>query len=241
MTDDELTLYYYDDGLGRAERQAIADALATDPALAERYRRLSAELDTLPDPAAPAPGAAALARWRNALDRVAGPEPVDRRQRTLGRWSFAFGVAVTAALAIGIGIGLMLGGVEAPVRGDGAATVDVAVFAETPSPVFVRGLRAHLRESRTELAALPGDSAGERMLRINELLDRNRRYERAAELNDAARLARVLRAFERVLQELALRDLTAAEADALRAELLFRLDVVLTKLNDRPSDAEQTI
>lgn len=241
MTDDELTLYYYDDGLGRAERQAIADALRTDPALAERYRRLSAELDALPDPAVPAPGAAAFSRWQDALDRAAGPQPVAATRQPPGRWFLLVGAAMAAALAVGVGLGLFLGNGERSVPDRAAATADDLPVAMQPSAVFVRGLRAHLRESRTGLATLPGDDAGERILLITSLLEQNRRYERAAELNEAERLARVLRAFELVLRELAAQDLTAAEAEALRTGLMFQLDVVLTKLNDRPSDAKQTI
>ena len=38
MNDETLTFYYYKDGLSRAEREQVASLLATDQAVARRYR-----------------------------------------------------------------------------------------------------------------------------------------------------------------------------------------------------------
>ncbi len=78
---------------------------------------------------------------------------------------------------------------------------------------------------------------------VNQIINQNRLFERAAEQNDADDLARVLRAFEPVLVRLAEEDLSDAEAEALRAKLAFELNVMLTKLSRDASnvtDTEQT-
>ena len=73
------------------------------------------------------------------------------------------------------------------------------------------------------------------------IIEQNRLLERAAEQNDSESLARVLRAFELVLMQLAADDVTPEDAEALRAKLLFELNVVLTKLAHDTSDEPQSI
>ena len=46
ISDDDLLLYYYRDGLDATERARIATALAEQPELAQRLHRLVAQLDT---------------------------------------------------------------------------------------------------------------------------------------------------------------------------------------------------
>lgn len=241
MTDDELILFYYNDGLRRDERQAITDALAKDPGLAERYRALVAELGALTDPAVPGPGSNAVARWHAALDRATGAEPARHGKRSLHGWSIAFGAALAAALAVGIGLGLLPGGRDAPEPVDSIAAAEDRPATRSPSEAFLRGLRVHLRESRIGLESLPQDDAAGRTMLIMNILEQNRLYERAAELNDAGQLARVLRAFELVLLELAIQDIPADEAAALCAKLLFEFDAMLTKLDRRPSETQRRI
>ncbi len=45
ITEDTLTLYYYEDGLTAAERRDVEAALSADPELAERFRALCSELE----------------------------------------------------------------------------------------------------------------------------------------------------------------------------------------------------
>ena len=45
ITDDDLLLYYYRDGLEPAERSRIGAALTEQPELAQRYHRLVSRLD----------------------------------------------------------------------------------------------------------------------------------------------------------------------------------------------------
>jgi len=241
MNDDTLTLYYYNDGLTNSERQEVANALANDPALGIRYQALCRELENIVDPELPAPPADMVQRWHDGLDRAIGHETQAKPEPTVHSWSFLLGAAITAALAIGVGIGLFLAD-DDPVSPmiEELVADNAAPEISTSSP-FIRGLQVHLRESEEGLTALPGDSNGDRNLLIMNIIEQNRLFERAAEQNDSDKLARVLRAFELVLVQLASEDISAEDAEALRAKLLFELNVMLTKLANDPSDEPTTI
>ena len=67
ISDDDLLLYYYRDGLDPTERARVATALARDPELAQRLHRLVAQLDTAAEmPDVPVP-AHIQQRWQAAL------------------------------------------------------------------------------------------------------------------------------------------------------------------------------
>jgi hypothetical protein len=242
MQDNILILYYYNDGLTNSERQQVANALATEPSVAERYRELSNALGTLPDPATSGPPSDMVQRWHDSLDRAAGLEMQARPRSSLHSWSFLLGAAVTAALAIGIGIGFLVAGDEevmSPPANELLAGNPPATAST--SSAFIRGLQVHLRESEQDLVALPSTATTGRTRLIMNIVEQNRLYERAARQNDSENLARVLRAFELVLVELAADDISDEDAEALRAKLLFELNVMLTKLSHEPSDEPQSI
>lgn len=240
MNDDILALYFYDDGLSADERQDVARALQSDAELAARYRRLCDELSALKAPAEEPLPADLTARFHDTIDRAArlerGSEPAP--QPRMHVMSFFWGAAVTAALAVGIGIGVWFGGDSTP-----TATQESEIVASTraPSDAFVRGLQVHFRDSRAELTRLADISAADRMILVAGLIEQNRLYARAAEQNDADNLARVLRAFEPILVQLAAEDIAPTDAEALRAQLAFELDVMLTKLALEPSDESDSI
>jgi len=73
------------------------------------------------------------------------------------------------------------------------------------------------------------------------IIEQNRLYERAAEQKDSPKLARVLRAFEPVLIRLAAEDLAPEDEKALRAQLAFELNVMLTKLARETSEEATSI
>jgi len=208
MNDDTLTLYYYNDGLSNAERQVIANALAADPALADRYQALCQELTRLDETESVVPPTDMVRRWHDNLDRAAGME------------------AQAASK-------------PAPVMQEIIASTNSS-NADNSSP-FIRGLQVHLRESERGLANFASDSSADRTLLIMNIIEQNRLFERAAEQNESGNLARVLRAFELVLVQLADENISAAEAEALRAKLMFELNVVLTKLSRDTSDEPQSI
>lgn len=240
MNDDILTLYYYNDGLSDRERRRVADALAADPALALRYRVLCRELEDFAV-GAPSPPAHVRRRWHEALDRAADAE-AKARMPVVPAWSLLLGAAVTVALALGIGIGVLLG------TNDETAAPDIAApildtrqrEADVASP-FVRSLKVHLRESGQGLSAFAAADAGQRTGLIMKMIEQNRLYEAAAMQNGADDLARVLRAFEQVLVQLAAEDITPVEAEALQSRLLFELNVVLTKLTRQTSEQYESI
>ncbi|MFT5804014.1 MAG: anti-sigma-K factor RskA [Candidatus Paceibacteria bacterium] len=248
MNEQTLTFYYYDDGLDEDERRAVELALASDPQLAQQYQRLAAELDALLGSAsAPAEAPSHLrAQWHDVVDRAAQQEaalsrPVVAPKSWFHAASFFWGGALTASLVLGVTIGVYMTAEQGP----GAATGPLLAAADpvtaADSGAFSRGLLLHFQDSRRQLAALPATENGERSELIFELVAQNRLFERAAEQSDAQDLARVLRAFEPVLLRLIEEDLPATEMAALRSQLGFELNIMLTKLAVELSDKADTI
>jgi len=243
VNDDILTLYYYKDGLSRAERQRVAHAIATEPDVARRYEAICRDLESLRqklNETAERPPQDMLARWHDAIDRAAGASQPQPAARPFSPTSFFWGIAVAATLVVGIGIGVRLA--------DNETAPDFVPPVAVTSPAddaragrFARSLRVHLSDTNRELEALPATDGLARQALILDLIGQNRRYERAAELNDAENLARVLRAFELVLLRLAADDLPPEEAAALRSRLQFEMNAMLTKLADQPSNEPDTI
>jgi len=239
ISDDILTLYYYRDGLTAAERIRVQAALERDVALRERYQQVCADLDSFgaPEPVSAAPDA--VARWHDSIDRAARIEHQRAAppERAFHLPSFTWGAVVASALVVGIGIGSYLSGnqVPEPSINDGVAD-NVVPEPASPSATFARGLAVHLRESRQELAGLPIAASSERAMLITHMIQQNRMFERAAVENGSQDLARVLRAFEPILAQLAAEDISPEDAEALQAQLAFELNVVLTKYGRNASE-----
>ena len=238
ISDDTLILYFYNDGLTRAERQAVASALAADAALGDRYLKLCDELSAIAEEPAEPIADDLRARFIDTIDRAAKRESAARapsRQAT-HLPSFFWGAAVTAALAIGVGLGAWFASGDPGVAPDTGSVGPgpIAAAAEDTAP-FTRSVRVYFRDSRQELGRLDPGSDADRILLVAQLIEHNRLYEKAAEQHGSPELARVLRAFEPVLVKLAAEDLAAGEAEALLAQLNFELDVMLTKLARKPS------
>ena len=93
ISDDDLLLYHYRDGLEPAERARIGAALAEQPELAQRLHRLVSRLDAaaaIPEVEVPLQVAAALAQCARpggacAGDSGAGRAPPLFRQHALAR------------------------------------------------------------------------------------------------------------------------------------------------------------
>lgn len=180
-------------------------------------------------------------QWHSAIDEAATLER-QREQVTPSHWhptSFFWGVAVTAALAIGIGIGMFVTDDQTTLDAHQGPVVVASTTQPDPVPVaFTRGLQVHLRDSQQQIADL--GSEADRTMLVLQLIGQNRMYELAAENNGAPKLARVLRAFEPILLQLAADDIAPEDAEALRAQLAFELNVMLTKLARASSDDAQT-
>ena len=105
ISDDDLLLYYYRDGLDAAERARIGTALAQQPELAQRLHRLVAQLDTVAEtPEVPVPPHIEQ-RWQNALDRAAAASDTaaaatGARFRNVFRWQPLALAASVAAIAV---------------------------------------------------------------------------------------------------------------------------------------------
>ncbi len=232
MNDDTLLLYFYDDGLSVQERRDVEAAIAADESVRARYAELRLQLDVLDTGSDVAAPMHMVQRWHESIDRAAQREHVPARSKSspFNAMSFFWGAAVSAALAVGIGIGVIMSGSPVPV--ELAPTVALA-DPETSSIVpgaFARGMQVHFRDTQQNIAALSGDSKEDRTLLVMRIIQQNRFFERAAEQNDSAGLARVLRAFEPILLRLAADDIAPEDADALRRQLAFELNVMLTKL-----------
>ena len=88
---------------------------------------------------------------------------------------------------------------------------------------------------------MPEESEDDRLLLVAQIVEQNRLFERAAVQNNSHKVARVLRAFEPILLRLASDDLAPEDAEALRAQLSFELQIVLTKLAQDTSKEPQSI
>jgi len=211
ISDDDLVLYHYRDGLDAARIDEIRDALAASANLRERYaslERVLARVDAEPEPEPDADFSARLwqkleprlptrrvekrAPWRDALD-------------TLHAWltppRLAF--AGACAIAIAVGIGFYAGRQSAP----NAALVASAAADAASARVLDAYVAAHLRATEGVLmTASNSDSAdllgGNRELAA-QLVDANRLYALAAARAGNTQLADFLRQIEPVLISLA--------------------------------------
>jgi len=241
MNDDTLILYYYNDGLAEHERREVEAALRDDPDLARRYSDLKRQLERFDATETEPVPRDMRARFHDTIERAARLEQGhnDSKPGFLHLPSFIWGTAVTAALVVGVGIGVLLP------DGDPVEPAGVIEMVGTPernsSTAFTRGLQVHLRDSQQGIASLAVDDDADRALLILQMIQQNRIFERAAQQNDAADLARVLRAFEPILLRLAAADISPEDAEALRSKLAFELNVMLTKLSRDESDEQHSI
>lgn len=223
ISDDELLLYYYRDGLDTAERARIGTALAQQPELAQRLHRLVAQLDTVAEtPEVPVPPHIEQ-RWQNALARAAATAQnnygaavatTGSRFRSTFRWQTLALAATVAALGVFVTIQVSMQS-----RDDRRQASN-----DTPPPhatAYERGLQWHLANTEQRLASLDSAKPEERARLIEAILEQNRMYAVAAERANEPDLARVLRAFTPILETLQAehRDADASDIDQLNFEL----------------------
>jgi len=173
-------------------------------------------------------------QWHAAIDQAAalerGRAPIPRE-----RWhpsSFFWGMAVSAAIAVGVALGVFVSDdtIDTPVP----YVVENLTQPDATPVAFTRGLQHHFRSSRKQLAELDGSE--DAAVLVLRLVEQNRLFETAADQNNAPQLARVLRAFEPILLRLAATNIAPEDAEALKAQLSFELNVMLTKLAKESSD-----
>ena len=225
ISDDDLLLYYYRDGLDAAERARIGTALAQQPELAQRLHRLVAQLDTVAEmPEVPVPPHIEQ-RWHSALERAAaqGKYSAAASKRTGSRFSTGYRwQALAAAVAVlAILVTLQVSMRSQPGR-NGEVTQPTQIVATMPAPsAYERGLKWHLANTEQRLASLDNARPDERARLIEAIIEQNRMYALAADRANEPDLARVLRAFTPLLETLSTerRDADASDIDQLNFEL----------------------
>lgn len=224
ISDDDLLLFHWQDGLDDTRRHEIADALARDAALGARYARLVAELARFGHVPEPQIDAVLQARWAHAIRDDAS------KQRARPRWF------VPLALAAGVGALAIVGPqwrkteVDPPI----ATPTPVAASQRGDEARIARSVRVHLAEAGAGLSAWSeqADDATRRAL-VQRWIDDQRALAQAADAAGDAQLARTLRAFEPLLRDLANDAPTASRAE--RDQLAFEWSVMQTKLAASPS------
>jgi hypothetical protein len=224
ISDDDLLLYYYRDGLDAAERARIGAALSEQPGLAQRLQVLVARLDAAAAiPEVPVP-AAVQQRWQDALERAVVSKPMARPLRTGRRLDFGWMAA--AAVAVVALIVFQVANQAPPDR-----TVENPPEATQPGDTgdgsaYERGLKWHLASTEQQLAGLDSAEPEERARLIETIIAQNRIYALAAERAGEPQLARVLRAFAPVLE-----GLEHGDSSASIAQLTFELRVMQGRLS----------
>lgn len=229
ISDNDLLLYHYRDGLDAPERERIRIALREEPALAARLQALVGQLDDAAAmPEVPVPEGAQQ-RWQAALDLAVRNEAATLREPRFDlfqwlRWP-AFGVA--ALLAIIVATRFDFG--TQPRAIEQTAT-NVATPTDTSSLPYERGMQVHLASTERQLAELTSVSASQRAALIDAVLAQNRLYALAAERAGDDRLARALRSFAPILENLADEPSSGDASSGDLAQLNFELRVMQARL-----------
>lgn len=261
ITDDDLVLYYYRDGLEAARIEQITVALATSADLRERYAAIErAVADFRNDEIAPASDFSERL-WRQLepqLERagVVSTHPsgrgnanrsnetvLDRVRAWLTPARLWPGFAAAAVLGLVVGVAFLAGRQSATVSAPVASTEADAAAARVLEAYVAANLRA---TERVLLTASNSDDAslleGNREL-AQSLVESNRLYALAAARAGNTRLATFLRQLEPVLISLANQPGSAAvqSSEDLRqfldtTDLLFQVRATEARLDRAPDN-----
>jgi len=236
ITDDELLLYYYRDGLDADERARIGAALSAQPELAQRLQALVSRLDAAASmPEVPVPEDVQQ-RWQVALERAAHTDE-KRATRAPRRFlDFRWPAAAAATLAI-FALTLIVRVVMQPTpeqRAEVATPVDSPTTSDASA--YERGLKVHLAKTEQQLAALDSAKPEERARLVETIIAQNRIYALAAERAGEPQLARVLRAFAPILETVA----RGGDPAAGVAQLSFELRVMQGRLGAEADASPRT-
>lgn len=236
ISDNDLLLYHYGDGLDADERQRIAVALKAQPELVARLQSLVRQLDAAATaPELPVP-MHIQQRWRTAVERATSESAGNAGARS---WSFNWrAVAVAAALILVVTLGAQLvldtSRVDDPPLADqGPAVPDAAERVNAPA-TEEGGVRWHLASTQRQLIDVQQANGDERAELIATVIAQNRLYALAAERAGDERLARALRSFAPILEGLA--D-DGGDPNGSLAQLNFELRVMQARLATPPEDS----
>lgn len=249
ISDDELILFHYRDGLPPERQRLIAAALASTPALALRYRNLQRLLAAADADVPPAPDAQFGDRlWRGLRPRLEAPGTASagsplpsatrRARRTKQRW-WGAGLATAAALLAALYFPRARIAPPQPVPEPRIAIPAKAPVADRLLAAYVA---AHLRNTEALLLNMANSDSPTLMptgQALRSLVDDNRLYAAAAAKRGDKALAGFLDGLDPVLTELANQPPGAGvQAQGLRdlvreRDLLFQLRAVETRLRSR--------
>ncbi|MFK8054302.1 MAG: hypothetical protein AB8F65_15140 [Woeseiaceae bacterium] len=239
INDEQLTLYFYEDGLTKEQREQVTHALATDSALQQRYESLQKDLSEMAVMTMEPAPEHLKHQWHDVVSTAARQEQRAVAAPSRGWPRFAW-IGTAAGLFIAFAIGTQFDNVS----DEKTAPPPVASLQPTeaqPTDAFARGLQVHLQGVSNGLGEFDGQDSPGRTDLINQIIAQNRVFEAAAESRDARDIARLMRALQPVFFQLADDNLSPREADALRLQLMFELNAVLTKLELSTSDVRETI
>jgi len=237
ITDDELLLYHYRDGLDATERARIGKALSEQPELAQRLQALVSRLDAASAmPEVPVPELTRR-RWQVALERAARQDVQSevRVPRAGRRWGARWpAMAAAAAIAVVALVFMRDRNIEVPAPPLTQVPGDTA-----EASAYERGLKVHLASTEQQLAALDNATPEQRTRLIETIIAQNRIYALAAERAGEPQLARVLRAFSPILEDLGQ---GRGDSSASIAQLNFELRVMQGRLSavDASSNTQST-
>ena len=246
ISDNDLILHFYRDGLDAGRIREIDDALFASPDLRARYTRLQQMLHAVDAEPAPEPDAQFSDRlWQRLDARIAASASPVRLQGWRARlFDLLHSLLVQRAafagacvLLLAIGVGFYAGRSTAPEPDEIAQTRANAMATRILDAYVAEHLRA------TEgllLTAVNSDDAGlvgNRDLAAS-LVDSNRLYAQAATRSGNTRLADFLRQLEPVLLELANQspDTSVQSIDGLRdylkkTDLLFQVRATQARID----------
>ena len=247
INDDTLILYYYQDGLSQTELNHIQTALDRDPELKQRYEDLIRELTEIEVQTDVECPSHLKHQWHALIDGAAASER-QRQQQSHPRFSWmTWGASVAGALMIGIALGVYLLADKDRNLPKVVQNNDAPKIQEPSDPAvgsgdsFNRGLLLHLQSSQTQLGQLVNNGDADKQALLVEIIRQNRMFEQAAEAKQAPEVARVLRAFEPILMQLASDEVDAEAAEALQRQLEFEMNIVVTKLGLNRSNETHAI
>jgi len=236
INDEELLLYYYRE-LEPADRARVAAALSADPKLSQRLHALVARLDAVStQPDVPVPPQVQQ-RWQMALDNAAQARvrEVPRARFKVPRWQFAAAAAAVVVLVVAFQV--MRATLPPKSQNTIANTTEPA--GESAGSAYERGLKFHLASTERQIADLGAATPEERARMIDVIMGQNRLYALAAERAGEPQLARVLRAFNPILEDLANGRSESTAADL--SQLSFELRVMQARLGADANGSSKTL